>query len=210
MPEATNLVLFLAAAVVLAVMPGPGILYVGARTLAGGRQEGLASSFGTALGGMVQVVAGAVGLSALLLASAEAFTLVKLLGAAYLVWLGIVTFRAARDPFTIESVSAIGSRRAFRDGALVETLNPKTAAFFMAFLPQFVDPAVGPVAVQFVLFGTFSVVLNTLADVVVAYCAGELRAGLARRSLLLRRLREASGITLCGLGIALAFARRPT
>ena len=211
MPDTTTLGLFLAAAIALAVIPGPGILYVGARTLAGGRGEGLASSFGTALGGMVQVVAGAIGLSALLLASAEAFVVVKLLGAAYLVWLGIVTLRAAREPFTIDATtSAIGHRRAFRDGALVEMLNPKTAAFFMAFLPQFVDPAVGPVAAQFVVFGTLSVVLNTLVDIIVAYCAGGLRSGLARRSGLLQRLRAASGLTLCGLGLALAFARRPT
>lgn len=209
MPELTTLAMFLAAASLLAVMPGPGILYVGARTLAGGRSEGLASSFGTAVGGMAQVVAGAAGLSALLLASAQAFAVVKLIGAAYLIWLGIVTVLAARQPLELNELSPTGSRRAFRDGAVVELLNPKTAAFFLAFLPQFIDPAVGTVALQFVLFGTLSVALNTLVDVVIAYSAGGLRTMLASRMTLLRRLRETSGLVLCGLGVALAFARRP-
>jgi len=128
--------LFLAAALVVAITPGPGIFYIVARTLAGGRTEGLASSVGLGLGGLVHVFAGAVGLSALVMASAKAFTLLKVAGGLYLVWLGIKTWREARviEP---SDVPTTGARRAFREGIVVEALNPKTAAFFLAFIPQY-------------------------------------------------------------------------
>ena len=214
MLDTTQLALYLAAALVLAITPGPGIFYVAARTLAGGRAEGVASSFGTGLGGMVHVLAGAVGVSAVVLASAELFTAVKLVGAAYLVWLGIRTVRAARDDAVAALDGApgappIGARRAFREGVLVEVMNPKTAAFFLAFVPQFVDPAQGNVALQFIVLGFLSVVLNTSADIVVAFAASGIRAGAAARPALVRRLREASGAAMVALGIAVAFARRP-
>jgi threonine/homoserine/homoserine lactone efflux protein len=143
---------------VLAVTPGPGIFYVAARTLAGGRAEGVASSFGTGLGGMVHVLAGSLGVSAIVLASAELFIALKLIGAAYLIWLGIRTFQSARrGPSTTLDTAArpMGARRAFHEGVLVEALNPKTAAFFLAFIPQFVDPT-GHVALQFVVLGFVS------------------------------------------------------
>jgi threonine/homoserine/homoserine lactone efflux protein len=214
MPDATNLALFFAAALVLAVTPGPGIFYVAARTLAGGRREGIASSFGTGLGGMAHVLAGSVGVSAIVLASAELFTALKLVGAAYLVWIGIRTIRAARqDAVTVLAggprTPPVGPRRAFREGVLVEALNPKTAAFFLAFIPQFVDPATGSVAVQFAVLGFVSVALNTLADVVVAYLAGAIREGAAARPGVIRRLREASGASMIALGVGLALVRRP-
>jgi threonine/homoserine/homoserine lactone efflux protein len=214
MPEITQLALFFAAALLLAVTPGPGIFYVAARTLAGGRAEGIASSFGTGLGGMVHVFAGSLGVSAIVLASAELFTLLKLLGAAYLVWLGVRTILAARrdalaDAGAAVPVPPVGARRAFREGMLVEALNPKTAAFFLAFVPQFLDPAAGAVAMQFAVLGTLSVVLNTLADVVVAFAAARIRSGVAARAGLVRRLREASGGAMIALGLGLALARRP-
>lgn len=210
MIDPTQFALFLAAAVVLAATPGPGIFYVAARTLAGGRAEGLASSFGTGLGGLVHVAAGAVGVSAVVLASAELFTALKLLGAGYLVWMGVRTVLAARrEALVLEgAVPAMGVRRAFREGVMVEALNPKTAAFFLAFLPQFVDPA-GNVAAQFVLLGVVSVALNTGADVVVAFLAGRLRDGAGARPELVRRLREASGAAMMALGVGLALAKRP-
>ena len=210
MIDPTQFALFLAAAVVLAATPGPGIFYVAARTLAGGRAEGLASSFGTGLGGLVHVAAGAVGVSAVVLASAELFTALKLLGAAYLVWLGVRTVMAARrEALVLEgAVPAMGVRRAFREGVMVEALNPKTAAFFLAFLPQFVDPA-GNVAAQFVLLGVVSVALNTGADVVVAFLAGRRRDGAGARPGLVRGRREASGAAMMALGVGLALAKRP-
>jgi threonine/homoserine/homoserine lactone efflux protein len=209
MSDLSTLFLFLVTATIIAISPGPGIFYVAARTLAGGRSDGLASSFGTGLGGLVHVVAGAFGVSAIVMASAEAFTLLKLVGAAYLVWLGIKTFREARTPVAVDQTETTGPWGSFREGVIVEALNPKTAAFFLAFLPQFVHPGQGSVAVQFVVLGLISVALNTLADVIVVYMAGSVRSGLVRRPNLIRRMREGSAAVLCTLGVSLALARRP-
>ena len=214
MPDVGQFALFFAAALLLAVTPGPGIFYVAARTLAGGRAEGVASSFGTGLGGMVHVLAGSVGVSALVLASAELFTALKLLGAAYLAWLGLRTILAAREDARAAAAGQVGTppigpRRAFREGVMVEALNPKTAAFFLAFVPQFVDPAVGSVALQFIVLGVVSVALNTLVDVAVAYAASGMRAGMTGRPGLVRRLREASGAAMIALGLGLLLTRRP-
>jgi threonine/homoserine/homoserine lactone efflux protein len=210
MPDVSHLVLFLAAAFVLAVTPGPGIFYVAARTLSGGRAEGMASSLGTGLGGMVHVLAGSIGVSAIVLTSAELFTALKLVGAVYLVWLGLRTLKAARrDAMTALQAASVGAGRAFREGVLVEALNPKTAAFFLAFIPQFVDPTSGNVALQFALLGFVSVALNTLADVMVAFVASGVRAAAAQRPDVIRRLREASGAAMIALGLGLALARRP-
>src|SRR4051794_17930651 len=213
MPDPTHLVLYFAAALVLAVTPGPGIFYVAACTLAGGRAEGLVSSFGTGLGGMVHVLAGSLGVSAIVLANAELFTALKLIGAVYLFWIGFRTFQSARRDAATglgdgPAAPPVGPRRAFCEGVLVEALNPKTAAFFLAFVPQFVDPAQGSVALQFVVLGFVSVTLNTLADVVTAIAAGSIRQGAAARPVLIRRLREASGGAMIALGIGLVLAKR--
>lgn len=204
----THFPLFLAAALIIAAVPGPGLLYVAARTLSGGRPAGIASTFGTALGGMVHVVAGGLGVSALILASAELFTALKLAGALYLVWLGVRTFREAGE-WLAKPVDVIGAQRAFREGVLVEALNPKTAAFFLAFIPQFIDPAGSAPALQFMALSLISVMLNTLADFIVVMMAASAHAGLARRPRLLQRLRQGSGLFIAGLGISLALARRP-
>jgi threonine/homoserine/homoserine lactone efflux protein len=213
-PDLTQLALYFAAALLLAVTPGPGIFYVAARTLAGGRAEGIASSFGTALGGLVHVLAGSLGVSAIVLASAELFTALKLIGAVYLVWLGFRTIQAARrEAATVLDGSmpapAVGAGRAFREGVLVEALNPKTAAFFLAFIPQFVEPGAGHVALQFVVLGFVSVTLNTLADIVVAFAAGGIREGATARPRLIQRLRQGSGGAMIALGLGLALAKRP-
>src|SRR4051812_3555803 len=209
MPDPTQVALYFAAAFLLAVTPGPGLFYVAARTLAGGRAEGVASSLGTGLGGLVHVLAGSLGVSAIVLASAELFTALKLLGAGYLVWLGCRTFLAARretlaDAAGDAAAPPAGLRRAFREGVLVEALNPKTAAFFLAFVPQFLDPGAGDVALQFVLLGAISVALNTLADIAVACAASRLRDGAAARPALVRRLRQGSGGAMVALGVGLA------
>ena len=176
----------------------------------GGRAEGVASSLGTGLGGLVHVLAGSLGVSALVLASADLFTALKLLGAGYLVWLGLRTLRdAAAGPEGAPAAPPVGVRRAFREGVLVEALNPKTAAFFLAFVPQFLDPAAGHVALHFALLGAVSVALNTLADIAVAFAAGGIREGATARPRLIRHLREASGAAMVALGIGLALARRP-
>jgi len=204
----SNFPLFLLAAVVIAAVPGPGIFYVAARTLSGGKQAGIASTFGTALGGLVHVIAGGLGVSAIILASAELFAVLKFAGAFYLVWLGIRTFREAGE-LVAPQADTVGGQRAFREGVLVEALNPNTAAFFLAFIPQFIDPAGSYPALQFMALGLISVTLNTLADVIVVMMAASANAGLARRPHLLRRLRQGSGLFIGGLGISLALARRP-
>ena len=214
MIDPAQLALFVAASLVLAVTPGPGIFYVAARTLAGGRAEGIASSPGTGLGGMVHVLAGSLGVSAIVLASAEMFTGLKLIGAAYLVWIGFRTFQAARRQATDSMVDAsastsVGPGRAFREGVLVEALNPKTAAFFLAFVPQFVTPSTGGVAIQFVVLGFVAVTFNTLADILVAFLASRIRDGAAARPALVRRLGQVSGGAMIALGLGLAFVRRP-
>ena len=204
----TNFTLFLLAALVIAAVPGPGIFYVAARTLSGGKRAGIASTFGTALGGLVHVIAGGLGVSAIILASAELFTVLKFAGAVYLVWLGIKTFREARELLPQKAI-AVGTQRVFREGVMVEALNPKTAAFFLAFIPQFIDPAGGYPALQFITLGLISVALNTLVDFIVVLMASTAHSGLTRRPQLLQRLRAGSGLFFAGLGISLALARRP-
>jgi threonine/homoserine/homoserine lactone efflux protein len=203
-----NFPLFLTAALVIAAVPGPGIFYVAARTLSGGRKAGIASTFGAAAGGLVHVIAGGLGVSALILASAQAFTLLKLAGALYLIWLGVRTFRDAGRASSEETLP-VGAEHAFRDGILVEALNPKTAAFFLAFIPQFLEPAAGHLALQFMTLGLISVALNTSADVIVVIMASSARATFARRPHLIQRLRQGSGLFMAGLGISLALTRRP-
>lgn len=213
MPDLAQVAIFVAAATVLALTPGPGIFYVAARTLAGGRAEGVASSFGTGLGGLFHVIAGALGVSAIVMASAEAFTALKVAGAVYLLWLGVRTIRDARTPgaapIMVAGLEDIGPRRAFREGVWVEALNPKTAAFFLAFIPQFVNPAAGSLPLQFVALGLVSVALNTAVDVLVAFAAARVRDGGLRHPKRVQRIREVSGGAMLALGFGLLFARRP-
>jgi threonine/homoserine/homoserine lactone efflux protein len=181
---------------------------VAARTLSGGRKAGIASAFGTALGGLVHVIGGGLGVSAVILASAQLFGLLKLAGALYLIWLGVGTFREANHSPPEQTVPT-GAMRAFRDGIAVEALNPKMAAFFLAFIPQFIDPAASHPALQFMALGLITVALNTIADIVVVAMASAARENFVRKPHLLRRLRQGSGFFLAGLGISLALVRRP-
>jgi len=198
---------FLVAATLLAITPGPGITYVVARTAAGGKPEGVASCIGCALGGMVHVVAAACGLSLLLVQSAFAFSVVKWLGAAYLIYLGFKLLLSRAPAADLPRVDRHGVRAAFRDGVVVEALNIKTAMFFLAFIPQFVDPA-RPVAMQFILLGTICVVLNTLADLVAVALASRLLESSSARAARARWMTRASGVTMLGLGAYVALAKR--
>src|SRR5688572_25920468 len=199
-----SLLAFAIAAVVLAITPGPGIAYVVARTVAGGRSEGLASCFGTAIGGMLHVLAAALGLSLVVAQSAVAFNLVKYLGAAYLVYLGIRLLRRKDQALKIAPRASQGVRRALLEGIVVEALNVKTALFFLAFLPQFVS-ASQPLLPQLVLLGSICVGLNTLVDLIAVFAADRLLKSSAARARLLTRV---SGVTMLGLGAYLALARR--
>src|SRR3989454_6974846 len=149
-------------------------------------------------GAVHPIIAGSLGVSAIILASAQLFTGLKLVGALYLIWLGIRTFREAGNA-PPEQIAPIGAKRAFREGVVVEALNPKTAAFFLAFIPQFLEPAAGYPALQFMALGLISVALNTFADVIVVVAAAAARVRLVRQPHLIQRLRQGSGMFMAGL-----------
>jgi threonine/homoserine/homoserine lactone efflux protein len=202
-----SFIAFLIAATVLAVTPGPGIAYVVARTVAGGRTEGLASCIGTGIGGMLHVLAAAVGLSILVAQSALAFTVVKFVGAAYLVYLGVRMLLRKQPDAADQTVTAQGARRALLEGIVVEALNVKTALFFLAFLPQFVAPT-EPLVPQLVLLGSICVALNTLVDVLAVLAAQKLLASGVARAARAKLMTRVSGVTMIGLGVFLATAKR--
>ncbi|HVP83855.1 MAG TPA: LysE family translocator [Rhizomicrobium sp.] len=204
-----HLALFLTAALVLAITPGPGMFYVAGRTWAAGRVDGLASSLGTMLGGFVHVTACVIGVSALVMASATAFTVLKLCGGLYLVWLGIQTWRSAsREELHMRDEGRTGALRAFRQGVVVEATNPKTAAFFLAFIPQFIAIGSGHVAFQFLMLGMISVLMNTAADLIAVLGASHLHQRFLHRPSLFRRLRQGSGVLMASLGVGLLVSRR--
>jgi threonine/homoserine/homoserine lactone efflux protein len=197
--DSTKLALFLTAALLLAIAPGPGMLYVLARSLAGGKREGVLSAFGTFLGGMVHVLAAALGISIILAKSAAAFATVKYAGAAYLCFLGVRMILASRNDNADPPLHAgRPARNPFWQGVATEVLNPKTALFFLSFIPQFVVRSNGHVFLQFVVLGTISVIMNTTADLLVISMAGPL--GEKIRAKFRRRQRTATGVIMIGLG----------
>ena len=202
-----SLIPFLIAAVVLAITPGPGIAYVVARTAAGGRSEGLASCFGTGLGGMLHVLCAALGLSLIIAQSAWAFNLLKYVGAAYLVYLGVRMLTRKDHVAQVEAVASQGPRRALVEGILVELLNVKTALFFLAFLPQFISSS-EPLVPQLVLLGCICVALNTFVDIFAVFAAHRLLKSGVARAARARLMTRVSGITMLGLGAFLALAQR--
>lgn len=206
MLDSTRFFLFLTAAVLLAIAPGPGMLYVLARSLAGGKREGVLSALGTFLGGMVHVLAAALGISIILARSAAAFAVVKYAGAAYLCFLGVRMILDARREsgaaIALDSVRPL--RNPLWQGVATEVLNPKTALFFLSFIPQFVDRSHGHVFIQFVALGTISVVLNTTADLIVIALAGPLGERIRSSSTFRRRQRTVTGAIMIGLGTYLA------
>ena len=209
MIDSTKLFLFLTAAVLLAIAPGPGMLYVLARSLAGGKREGVLSALGTFFGGMVHVFAAALGVSIILAKSALAFAAVKYLGAAYLGFLGVRMIVDARkdkdtDAAEVTAQATKPQRNPLWQGVATEVLNPKTALFFLSFIPQFVNRASGHVFLQFVILGTISVVMNTSADLVVIGLAGPLGERIRSSATFRRRQRTVTGAIMIGLGSYLA------
>jgi threonine/homoserine/homoserine lactone efflux protein len=206
--DAHRFALFFAAALLLAVTPGPGIFYVLARTVAGGRREGFQSSIGTFFGGLFHVFAAALGISAMLAASAVAFHTVKYAGAAYLIFLGIKMVRSRNIPLPDNAAleGSTPSRRAFRQGILTEALNPKTALFFLSFIPQFIAPERGHIFLQFATLGILSVTLNTAADLLVVCLATPLERKLKSSPAFRARQRTASGLGMIGLGAYVALS----
>jgi len=201
----TRVVLFLTAAVLLAVAPGPGLLYVLARSLAGGKREGVLSAIGTFFGGMVHVFAAALGVSIILAKSAVAFAAVKYVGAAYLGFLGVrMILDARRDTSEVAVQDFTPKRNPLWQGVATEILNPKTALFFLSFIPQFVVRANGHVFLQFITLGIISVLMNTTADLIVIALAGPLGEKIRSSATFRRRQRTATGAIMIGLGTYLA------
>ena len=209
MPEASTLALFTLAAITLLVIPGPAVLYIVTRSVDQGRAAGLASVCGVHVGTLVHVAAAALGLSALLVSSATAYHAVRWLGAAYLIWLGVRRL-LARDEAAVAAAGPgprrLGLRRIFAQGVVVNVLNPKTALFFFAFLPQFVDTSRGSVPFQVLVFGVAFVLLGLLSDGAYAVAASAGAGWLRRRPGVARASRLVSGGVLIGLGVTTALA----
>ncbi len=208
MPDLATLGLFLTAAFILSITPGPGILYTLARSLNGGKSEGILSALGLSVGGLVHVFAAAIGISSLLMTSAVAFAMVKYAGAAYLVYLGLRTL-LSQDTLSINTASVVTSKHrvsAFYQGIITEVLNPKTALFFLAFIPQFIIVENGNIFMQFLFLGLITDVLNLVVDVVVATFAGPIGQKLQANYRFRQGQRLTSGCTLIGLGAYVAVA----
>jgi threonine/homoserine/homoserine lactone efflux protein len=206
LPDAAALGIFIAAALLLLITPGPAVLYIVARSLDGGRRAGLVSMLGVHAGTLVHVAAAAAGLSALLAASATAFSTVKYVGAAYLVYLGIRRLLEHAPAPGTAPPPAPRLRRAFVDGVVVNVLNPKTALFFLAFLPQFVDVGRGHVGAQILALGVVFVALGLVTDGSYALAAGTAAHWLRGHPRFLAGERWISGGMYVGLGLAAALA----
>lgn len=203
--DSTRIFLFFTAATLLAIAPGPGMLYVLARCLAGGKREGVLSAFGTFLGGMVHVIAAALGVSIILARSAIAFATVKYVGAAYLCVLGVrMILDARKDNADAVPQDLRPVRNPLWQGIATEVLNPKTALFFLSFIPQFVNRSSGHIFLQFVTLGTISVMMNTSADLIVIALAGPLGERIRSSATFRRRQRTVTGAIMIGLGTYLA------
>lgn len=207
MPPVDLLIAFLVSAALFAFVPGPAMLYAAARTLAGGRRAGLMAAVGVHIGGYAHVLAATMGLSMLFHAVPVIYTVVKLAGAAYLVFMGWRLFGSRAEESERET-GLRGHRRAFVQSIVVELLNPKTAMFFLAFLPQFVSAnATAPLWLQFLVLGAITNLMFSIADVVAVIGAGGILASLRSSPWLGRWLRRAAGTLLIGLGVRLAVER---
>jgi threonine/homoserine/homoserine lactone efflux protein len=204
-PDPSTFAFFAAAALALTLVPGPAVLYIVARSVEGGRPAGLASALGVALGGLVHVAFAVAGLSAVLVSSATAFAVVKWLGAAYLIYLGLraLLTREDEDPRT-PAVEGASLTRILRQGVVVNILNPKTALFFLAFLPQFVDPARGPAYLQIAALGAVFVLIALSTDSLYALLSGTAAAWLRGSGGIQGAQRYVSGSIYLTLGVATA------
>ena len=200
---------FLITSLIVVLIPGTGVVFTVSAGLVQGRRAGIFASLGCTLGIVPHLLATVLGLAAVMHTSALAFQLLKYAGVAYLLYLAYATWKD-RSAFVVQQGGAPRSALSLTVKAfLLNILNPKLTIFFLAFLPQFVDPGRGDVALQFVVLGILSVTLNTAVDIVVACAAAHVRRQVAGNPATVRRIRQGSGATLCGLGLLLALARRP-
>jgi threonine/homoserine/homoserine lactone efflux protein len=205
-PDPATFALFVAAALALLIVPGPAVVYIVAQSIDQGRVAGLVSTLGIGAGSLVHVAAAAIGLSSLLVSSAEAFAVVKYAGAAYLVFLGVRRLLGRDEVVTTEDRTRKPLGRLFRQGVVVNVLNPKTALFFFAFLPQFVDVDAGAVGAQIAVLGLVFVLLGLLSDGTYALVAGTLSGWLRGSARVVRAQRYVSGTVFLGLGLATALS----
>jgi threonine/homoserine/homoserine lactone efflux protein len=205
-PDSGALTVFVVSALVLLVIPGPAVLYIVAQSISRGRLAGIVSMLGIQVGALVHVAAAAAGLSALLVRSAVAFDIVKYAGAAYLVFLGLRRVSGKDEPETPGVPVPKSLRKLFAQGIVINVLNPKTALFFFAFLPQFIDVEAGSVALQIAMLGFIFVVLATVSDGMYALAAGSAAEWLRGRSGFVSGERYATGSVLVGLGLLTAFS----
>jgi threonine/homoserine/homoserine lactone efflux protein len=203
-PDTASLAVFAVAALALLLVPGPAVAYVVARSIHQGRRAGLASVLGLHVGTLVHVAAATVGLSALIVSSAVAFTAVKIAGAVYLIGLGLWTLLSRGSETEVALGGERNLRRAFVQGIVVNVLNPKTALFFLAFLPQFVDRDASHPAVQIAVLGMLFVLLGLVTDSLYAIVAGTVGNVLRRSRRFLRAQRYVTGTVYVGLGVATA------
>jgi threonine/homoserine/homoserine lactone efflux protein len=206
--EPTRLLLFMTAGLLLLLTPGPAVFYIIARSIDQGRPAGLVSTLGIGVGTMFHVIAAAFGISALLVSSALLFNIVKLLGAGYLVYIGIRKLFFEKDMVEHNQVERATLKQIFYQGVVVNILNPKTALFFFAFLPQFVDPAKGSVVPQIFVLGLLLVVMGLMTDGAYAVLAGTAGNWLKNNLRLLRAQRLFAGTIYVALGMVTAFARK--
>lgn len=204
MLDPIKLPIFILAALTLLLTPGPAVLYIVARSMDQGRVAGLVSVLSVEIGNFVHVLATTLGLSALLFSSATAFNIVKYLGAAYLVYLGLKRILRPETPLTEASLEKQSLGRIFSQGIVVAILNPKTALFFLAFLPQFVDPAQGNVAWQLFSLGSIFVAMAVFTDGLYALLAGSAGQVLKKTPAFLKADRYLVGGIYVGLGILAA------
>jgi threonine/homoserine/homoserine lactone efflux protein len=206
-PGAVNLVLFVSAALLLLLTPGPAVLYIVARSVEQGRLAGFVSDLGIHAATLVHVLAATLGLSALLASSALAFGIIKYAGAAYLIWIGLKKIFGRAEAAEVGAEAKVyGYARLFRDGFIVNLLNPKTALFFLAFLPQFVDVGRGQVAMQIAFLGLLFTLLGFVSDGCYALAAGTAGNWLKRSRSYLSFERYVSGVMFIGLGLTAAIA----
>jgi threonine/homoserine/homoserine lactone efflux protein len=206
MPDLATLAVFVTAALALLLVPGPAVLYIVTRSVDQGRRAGIISVLGIGVGTFFHIAAAALGLSALLLSSALAFDVVKYLGAAYLIYLGIRTLRSREAHVQQVAAGRQSLRRIFSQGVIVNVLNPKTALFFFAFLPQFVNPAHGSVTAQIVFLGCVFVALGMLSDGSYALLAGTFAGRLKGSPRFLHTQRYVAGGVYISLGVAAALS----
>ena len=199
---------FTIAALVVLLIPGPGVLYIIARSTSQGYRAGLVSVLGLATGALVHVLAATLGLSAILLTSAAAFGVVKILGASYLIYLGVQALLTRHDAASVDIPPPRAMRRLFTDGVIISVLNPKIAVFFLAFLPQFIDPAAGSFSQQILFLGCVYVGLAIFTDGSYALLAGRIRHWLGNRLTKGPLPHYASGAVYLGLGVSMALTDR--